>query len=135
MALRRSAVERHGAFDPTLGRMGANLIGGEESDLFERLARAGEQCWYVPGAVMWHIIPERKLTEAYFRRLCRNVGVSQRMRARMNGRYGRALVGEVLKWCATLLLALFMWVRTLSPCKSRWLLRMRREIARGLWRG
>ena len=80
-------------------------MGGEESDLFERLARAGEQCWYVPDAVMWHIIPDRKLTEEYFRRLSRNVGVSQRMRAKRNGRYGRALFGEALKWVATLLLA------------------------------
>lgn len=130
MALRRSAVGRHGAFDPALGRSGASLVGGEESDLFERLARAGEQCWYVPGAVMWHIIPPRKLTGEYFRSLSRNIGVSQRMRARMNGRYGRALLGEALKWGATLLLAC-----TMAPCKGRWLLRMRREITRGLWGG
>lgn len=130
MALRRSAVERYGAFDPTLGRSGVSLVGGEESDLFERLARAGERCWYVPDAVMWHIIPDRKLTEEYFRRLSRNVGVSQRMRAQRNGRYGRALFGEALKWVATLLLAC-----TMAPCKGRWLLRMRREITRGLWGG
>ena len=130
MALRRSAVERYGAFDPTLGRSGVSLVGGEESDLFERLARAGEQCWYVPDAVMWHIIPDRKLTEEYCRRLSRNVGVSQRMRAQRNGRYGRALFGEALKWVATLLLAGLM-----PSCKRPWLLRMRREITRGLWGG
>jgi len=127
MALRRSVVARCGAFDPALGRRGNRLIGGEESDLFERLARAGEACWYVPGAVMRHIIPARKLTAAYFRQLSFNVGVSQRVRARMNGRYGRALLGEALKWAATLLLLL-----TMTPCKGRWLLRMRWGISRGL---
>lgn len=127
MALRRAAVEKYGAFDPSLGRTGAKLIGGEESDLFERMACAGERCWYVPGAVMWHIIPPQKLTEEYFRRLCFHIGVSQRVRAEMNGRYALTLVHEVLKWGVTLLLTL-----TMRPCKSRWLLRMRREISRGL---
>lgn len=55
------------------------LIGGEENDFFERMMRGGETCWYVPDAVMWHIIPPGKLTEDYFRRLCYNVGVSQRL--------------------------------------------------------
>ena len=62
MALRRTALGRYGAFDPQLGRRGARLLGGEESDLFARLRRGGEQCWYVPGAVMYHILPPSKLT-------------------------------------------------------------------------
>lgn len=128
MAFRRSVAERFGGFDPSLGRVGTRLVGGEETDFFERLARGGETCWYVPGAVMWHIIPPEKLTEEYFRRLCRNIGVSQRIQARMHRRYPRAVLGECLKWGATLLLAL-----TMPPCRSRWLLRMRREISRGLF--
>lgn len=128
MALRRSAVKRYGAFDVTLGRIGGKLIGGEESDLFERLTKAGERLWYVPGAVMWHIIPASKLTKEYFRRLCYNIGVSQRVRALMNGRYCRTLLLEIAKWGATLLLAV-----TMTPCKSRWLIRMRWGISRGLF--
>ena len=128
MALRRSAVERYGSFDPALGRVGGKLIGGEESDLFERMLRGGETLWYVPGAVMWHIIPPEKLTGDYFRRLCYNVGVSQRMRARIGRTYPKAVVRECLKWGATLLLAL-----TMRPCKSLWLMRMRYGISRGLF--
>ena len=45
------------------------LIGGEENDFFERMMRGGETCWYVPNAVMWHIIPPGKLTEDYFKDL------------------------------------------------------------------
>ena len=127
MALRRSTVQRYGAFDPSLGRVGRMLIGGEENDFFERLMRGGETCWYVPGAVMWHIIPPEKLTESYFRRLCYNVGVSQRLRAGMYRRYPKTLLFESLKWGATLLLSL-----TMPPRKSLWLIRMRYEISRGL---
>ena len=127
MAFRRSAALRYGGFDPSLGRVGRMLIGGEENDFFERLMRGGETCWYVPGAVMWHIIPPEKLPESYFRRLCYNVGVSQRLRAGMYRRYPKTLLFESLKWGATLLLSL-----TMPPRKSLWLIRMRYEISRGL---
>ena len=127
MAFRRSAALRYGGFDPSLGRVGRMLIGGEENDFFERLMRGGETCWYVPGAVMWHIIPPEKLTESYFRRLCYNIGVSQRLRAGMYRRYPKTLLFESLKWGATLLLSL-----TMPPRKSLWLIRMRYEISRGL---
>ena len=127
MAFRRSAALRYGGFDPSLGRVGRMLIGGEENDFFERLMRGGETCWYVPGAVMWHIIPPDKLTESYFLRLCYNVGVSQRLRAGMYRRYPKTLLFESLKWGATLLLSL-----TMPPRKSLWLIRMRYEISRGL---
>lgn len=128
MAFRREAFAGCGGFDPALGRVGRELIGGEENDLFERLRVAGRTIWYVPDAVMWHIIPPEKLTEAYFRRLCRNVGVSQRLRAGIHDRMLRTKVLEVMKWGATLLLAL-----TMPPRRSVWLLRMRREISRGIF--
>lgn len=128
MALRRTAVERCGGFDPALGRVGGRLIGGEESDLFARLARAGERCWYVPDAVMWHIIPPEKLTDDYLARLAYNVGVSQQLRARRDGRYAAAVVREGGKWCATLVLAC-----TMRPCRAVRLLRMRYRIACGLF--
>ena len=126
MAFRRSATARYGGFDPSLGRVGRMLIGGEENDFFERMMRGGETCWYVPNAVMWHIIPPGKLTEDYFRRLCYNVGVSQRLRAGIYRRYPKAVVLECMKWAATLLLSL-----TMSPRKSLWLIRMRYEISPG----
>ena len=106
MALRRSTVQRYGAFDPSLGRTGEQLIGGEESDLFQRLADAGERCYYVPTAIMWHIIPPRKISREYFETLCYQVGRTQRLRAGMRGQTVRLLSGEAVKWGAPLLLAL-----------------------------
>lgn len=128
MAFRRSAALDYGGFDVTLGRVGRELIGGEENDLFERMLRGGETIWYVPDAVMWHIIPPEKLTESYFRRLCCNIGRSQRLRAEIHDRRCKARLLELLKWGATLLLCL-----TMRPVQARWLLRLRREISRGLF--
>lgn len=132
MALRRTAVARHGAFNPELGRTGAKLLGGEESDLFARLAAAGEACWYVPGAVMYHIIPPAKLTRDYFERLCFHVGRTQRARARLSGGEGRLRLAEAAKWGATLLLAAGYALGG-HPARGRWLLRMRRCITRGIF--
>lgn len=134
MAFRRSALERAGGFDLSLGRTGNTLLGGEESDLFERLARAGVRFWYVPGAVIRHVIPPAKLTDDYFRRLCYNVGVSQRRRALLHGRLGRLHMAETVKWAVTLGVALFYTV-SFRPAKARYLLRMRWEITKGLARG
>jgi len=128
MAFRREALERVGIFDTSLGRTGKSLIGGEESDLFERMAAVGIRPYYVPRAVMYHIIPEAKLTKEYFARLCYNNGVSQRRRAELHDRVGRLYLGEAMKWCATLLLCLVH-----RPAQSRYMLVMRRETSRGIW--
>lgn len=130
MAFRCAGIASYGGFDPSLGRVNGELIGGEENDYFERLLRGGETIWYVPGAVMYHIIPPEKLTETYFRRLCYQVGVSQRLRARIHRRRLKAAVAELFKWGATLLLC-----PTLTPRRAVWLLRMRLGISRGLYGG
>lgn len=128
MAMRKRVFEVCGAFDPQFGRVGNRLTGGEENDLFERLRKQGYTFWYVPDAVMHHVIPAAKLTESYFRNLCRNIGLNQRQRARIHERLLRTCFAEILKWGATLLLCC-----TMRPIQARWLLRMRTEISRGLF--
>ena len=128
MAFRRAGLAGYGGFDPSLGRVNGKLIGGEENDFFERLLAGGETIWYVPDAVMWHIIPPSKLTVAYFRRLSYNVGVSQRLRAQIHRRLPKTYALELAKWAATLGLCL-----TMPPRRSVWLLRMRSGISRGLF--
>ena len=134
MAVIRSAIERYGAFDVSLGRSGASLVGGEESDLFARLARGGERCIYVPRAVMYHIIPEQKLTAEYFDRLAYNIGVTQRRRAEMEGRMFAAGVAEYGKWAVTLAIAAWYAVSGRAAA-ARWLLRLRSGITRGFFDG
>ncbi|MBO5831737.1 MAG: glycosyltransferase [Alistipes sp.] len=129
MAMRREVFERIGLFDTTLGRTGKRLLGGEESDLFERMASAGMSCYYVPRAVMYHIIPAEKLTAEYFDRLAYNIGLSQRRRAELHNRIGALYIGEIVKWCATIALCLVH-----RPAQSRYLVKLRRGITRGIVR-
>ena len=132
MALRRSAVRRYGVFDTSLGYVGESLVGGEECDLFERLRIAEAKYYYVPTAVMYHIIPPEKLTASYISRLSYNVGVSQLRRAKYYHRVGRVRAMELVKWAVTIVLAIWYFVK-LKWSKAKYLLLMRWNITRGLW--
>ena len=132
MAIRRSAIRRYGVFDTSLGYVGEQLIGGEECDLFERLQIAGARYYYVPNAVMNHIIVPEKLTADYFERLSYNVGVSQLLRAKFFHRVGKARLAEVGKWLVTLVLAAWYLI-TLQWGKAKYIVKMRYHISRGLW--
>lgn len=128
MAMRRILLDEVGAFNTSLGRTGKRLIGGEESELFERIADKGYEWYYVPRAVMYHIIPAEKLTKEYFERLALNTGRSQRMRAELRGRVTGLYIREVMKWVATLLLSLVH-----RPAQLRYLIRLRRGISKGVF--
>ena len=119
MGIRRTAIERYGMFNPELGRTGNSPMGGEEKDLFARLRAGGEEIYYVPGAIIYHIIPEQKLTPEYFDRLTRMIGKSER------------LFSEGIKWGGTFVLALGYTVQG-EPIKGRYLIKMRWNISRGL---
>lgn len=133
MAIRRSAIERYGAFDPELGRCGGSLIGGEESNLFERLREAGEEYWWVPNAEMHHLIPDSKLSLDYLEKLWFNIGVSAARRGEMDGTSPMVVkLREAIKWCATLLIAAKCLI-TLNVAKARYLILMRHHITRGIY--
>lgn len=129
MAVRRMIFDKLGCFDTELGRSGDKLIGGEECDFFERMAKVGFPIYYVPRAMVYHRIGDEKLTEEYTSRLFYEVGVSQRIRAqrKKNGLF-KAYVSEIGKWGATLLLCL-----TYRPSQSRYLLKLRSGISKGLF--
>lgn len=128
MAMRRRLFDIVGVFNTTLGRTGKRLLGGEESDLFERIARREYRVYYAPRAVMYHIIPAEKLTRDYFVRLATNTGISQRSRAEQNNRLAKLYIGELMKWAATLLLSLIH-----RPIQSRYLILMRWYISKGVF--
>jgi hypothetical protein len=138
MAFRSEVFERVGLFDTSLGRTGEKLLGGEEKDIFGRIAASyGEGViWWVPGATIDHFIPAARVTDEHFRRLSRMVGVTARVMASGGGEtngagLGRALLAEAAKWVATLILAAW-FAATLRPSKARYLLIMRSEITKGL---
>ncbi len=133
MALRRSAVERYGKFNPELGRRGTTLLGGEEKELYGRLVAGGERVYYLPTAYIEHIIPPTKLSRSYFEAVCHRIGQSERIRTLEAGRvaYLKRWCSELVKWCATLVLCT-LHTLALRPSRARYLWIMRRQISKGL---
>ena len=132
MAMRRRVFETIGVFDTSLGRTGKKLIGGEESDLFERMDKFSMRCYYVPRAVMYHIIPAEKLTAEYFDKLSYGVGISKRLRAEKEGFVQELIKDEKKKRFYTLIRAA-LYTLTLQPQKASWLWRMRKGISKGVF--
>ena len=128
MAMRSRLFINVGVFNTALGRTGKRLLGGEESDLFERTAKQEYKVYYAPRAVMYHIIPAEKLTRDYFTRLATNTGISQRTRAMQNGRMLKLYIGEIMKWAATIMLCFVH-----RPAQSHYLILMRRHISKGVF--
>lgn len=63
----RTDVQRRYAYDTRLGRVGANEIRCEESDLQWRMLENGLQGMWVPQANVEHMIPADRLTHDYVR--------------------------------------------------------------------
>lgn len=65
MAVRKYALERVGLFDTSLGHVGNKKIGGEESDLCQRIYDLGMGVIYWPQAVVHHRLSTRVMTRAF----------------------------------------------------------------------
>jgi GT2 family glycosyltransferase len=65
----RRCVFAHGLrFSTELGRVGTNLLSGEDTELFMRMKAAGQSLWYCAGSVMYHRVGGERVTRAYFTR-------------------------------------------------------------------
>jgi glucosyl-dolichyl phosphate glucuronosyltransferase len=69
LCFRRRLLEIEG-FPDNLGRVGANLLSGEEHEVIEKLRHAGWSIWLEPSAVVDHrVTPARCRSRYYWRRL------------------------------------------------------------------
>ena len=79
MAMRKSAIERVGGFDPRIGRKAGTLLGQEVREWCLRAHAAGLTGSYIPDLVVQHLIPADRLTKRYFRRWFYWRGISRAM--------------------------------------------------------
>jgi len=64
MSFRCGPLRSVGGFDPAFGHRGAHLRFSEEDEAQRALARAGCGVRYVPGAFVWHVVPESRVTKS-----------------------------------------------------------------------
>lgn len=100
-SLRVEPAQELGGFDTSRGaRPEAPLARGEEEDIQRRLAAAGWEIWYEPGAGVRHLIPPERLTEEFFMTAFRARGRAEAARGASRARgleaLGRGLARYVL---------------------------------------
>lgn len=57
-------------------RVGRTLVSGGDVEIALRVAATGRPLWYVPECQLQHVIPARRTTIPYLRRMTRSLGVS-----------------------------------------------------------
>lgn len=65
MTYKKYIFEKSGVFNTDLGRKGSELNGGEEKDLFFRVAQQNNNIFYIPETYLWHRVGAQRLTKDY----------------------------------------------------------------------
>jgi len=133
VAYRKDVFDKIGLFNVELGRNGGNLIGAEEKDIFDKMRTANMKFYYIPNAILYHIIPEKKLTKEYFKNLTFSIGKSEKMRTKAisKWKYIKRIVIEAIKWSVSFALFIY-YTLTLRPTKGWKLLLFRWYVSKGL---
>ncbi len=132
-AYRVSVFEKVGLFNVNLGRKGDSLVGAEEKDIFDKMTTQGMRFYYLPDAILYHLIPEKKLSKDYFDRLTYSIGKSERMRTLNIGKvkYVKRLISETVKWAVSIVLCIGYTLAG-SPKRGWKLIQFRWNVTKGL---
>lgn len=134
MSFRRQVFEKIGVFNVELGRIGTNLQGGDEKDVFARMRLENRTIWYCPDVVVHHVIPASRLEVSYIRRMGIGVGESEYRRTKTIGgkAYFVACLKEAMKWGVTFALV-FVYTISFQFPKAWMLIRFRAWVSKGLF--
>lgn len=132
-AYRKSVFDKVGLFNVELGRKGDSLVGAEEKDIFDKMTTLGMRFFYLPSAILYHLIPPKKLTKEYFEKLTYSIGKSERIRTKniSTAKYLKRLAMEGVKWGATFVLCVYHTFK-FTPQKGIKLLQFRYNVTKGL---
>jgi glycosyltransferase involved in cell wall biosynthesis len=133
MSFRKEIFNKYEAFNTSLGRVGKNLAGSEEKELFYRFKSKGEMMWYVPSTVVYHLVPIERTYPDFVKRQAIGTGSSQRQHALINGKvsYLICLISELMKWGVTAALAVF-YLLTFRFSVGTMLVRFRWWVSTGI---
>lgn len=76
---KRSIFDELGFFTEGLGATGKNLMSCEDDVIYDKLLVAGKKGVYSPHLIIWHFVPDYRLTPNYFRQWCFGNGASQHL--------------------------------------------------------
>jgi glycosyltransferase involved in cell wall biosynthesis len=87
MSVIASVFRKHGEFRTELGPADCQVGGGgDDTEMYERLVKAGESIMYSPQALVFHPVVPSRLTREYFRRWYRRHGECDALLEEVRGR-------------------------------------------------
>ena len=133
MSFRKDIFNIVGLFNTRLGRIGNELGGGEEKDIFQRIYNKKLKVLYVPDAVVYHSVPIKRTTVSFIRKQAIGTGKGEYIRVNNEGKisYFKRILHEILKWFFSLVL-LFWYFITLRYEKGCMIIRFRFWVTKGL---
>jgi len=66
----RKTLEKVGSYSTSLGRSGTRLLSCEDEEMYQRLLAMGARGLYIPELIIYHFIPNERLTKRYHRSWC-----------------------------------------------------------------
>lgn len=84
-----------GLFDPDLGRKGNSGEASEEKDIFLKIINLGKEVYYLPTAIVHHVIEKTRLEKSYISKISKGIGRSERIRHSKKG--GWSLIKKYLE--------------------------------------
>ncbi len=133
MAFRTHIFNEIGPFNIALGRIGSQLIGGEEKDLFNRIYQKKYRVVYAPLAIVYHSVPIERTKSSFIKQQALGTGSSERVRCLHVSvfHYLKRIGVEALKWGASILIAM-LYLFQLKFARARMILFFRFWVTLGL---
>lgn len=134
MAFTLALFDKVGNFDVKLGRVGGNLMGGEEKEIFDRIYSYRKDCTlYIPDAIVYHCVPLERTTKEFIIKQALGTGKSERLRTKNQGTssYLKRIFIELTKWGASLVL-FFIYLLKGQYQKGRMIVVFRYWVSKGL---
>ncbi len=132
MTYKKSLLIEIGMFDTDLGRKGDSGEASEEKDVFHKIFNKGHKVYYLPSAIVDHIIENNRLEYSYIKKISAGIGRSERLRIAKKGSLAlyRKFLELIFKFGAAIALAVYHLIR-LEPAKSKALIQFRINVFKG----
>ena len=94
MSMRREVLVQLGGFPLELGRRGADLLSGEEEEIFARIVTRGERIVYEPGAAVIHRVEPERVSRRWLLRRAYAQGRTEALRRALGPHAGTSWLAE-----------------------------------------
>lgn len=108
MIFRKEVFDQLGNFDSRLGRKKRNLIGSSEKEMFIRMKQQKMPIYYLPDALVYHTMPEERISMDFIGRMSIGMGQSERIRLQNSnlGTKFKILIDQTIRTVGTYIISL-----------------------------